>query len=140
MKKYIVDDRGLEWSYEDKEKASKKATELGTKVTEKTVWRYYAPFYTAGTSNYREITGESLPAAIEKRFEHIIKDYNLGYAAGIKMMSAKLVKCDGYANLYIKYIPYGKLGEELAEKEQIVKIEWVTNEEFTGEHNFEINR
>jgi len=140
MKKYIVNDRGIEWSYNNKEKAMKKATELKTKVTEKTVWRYYAPFYTSGTADYREITGESLPAAIEERFERIIKDYDLGYAAGVKIVAAKLVKCDGCVSLSIKYIPYGKIREELPEKEQVVKIEGVTDEEFTGEYNFEINK
>lgn len=140
MKKYIVNDRGVEWSYNDKDKAEKKATELNAKVIEKTVWRYYAPYYSSGLANYREITGKSLPVAIEEGFERIIKEYDLGYAAGVKIVTAKLVKCNGYANLSIKYIPYGKFKEELPEKEQVVKIEWVTDEEFAGEYDFEILR
>jgi hypothetical protein len=35
MKKYIVKDRGIEWSYDNKEKAAKKAADLNTEVTEK---------------------------------------------------------------------------------------------------------
>lgn len=35
MKKYIVKYRGIEWSYDNKEKAAKKAADLNTEVTEK---------------------------------------------------------------------------------------------------------
>lgn len=35
MKKYIVKDRGIEWSYDNKEKVAKKAADLNTEVTEK---------------------------------------------------------------------------------------------------------
>ena len=59
MKHYIVDDNGMQWSFESKEKAEKKAEELGIEVREKMAWRYYAPYYTCGTSNYREITPPS---------------------------------------------------------------------------------
>lgn len=85
MKKYIVKDCGIEWSYENKEKAEKKAYELNTEVIEKTVWRYYAPYYASGTANYREITGKSLIEAVEKSFDKIMKDYDFGGVAGYKL-------------------------------------------------------
>lgn len=140
MKKYIVKDRGIEWSYDNKEKAAKKAADLNTEVTEKTVWRYYAPYYTSGTANYREITGETLIDTIEKGFDQIIKDYDFGGVSGLKLKSVKLQKEDGYANLVVDFIPLGKLGKELSEEEKAVKIEWVTDDEFQGEYDFEILR
>ena len=141
MKKYIVKDRGIERDFgENKTMASKKAVDLNTEVIERTVWRYYAPYYTSGTANYREITGESLLNAIEKNFDQIVKDYDLSGVAGIKLKSVKLQKEDGYVNLIINFIPLGKLGSELPEKRQIVKIEWVTDEEFNGEYIFELKK
>lgn len=140
MKKYIVKDRGIEWSYDNKEKAAKKATDLNTEVAEKTVWRYYAPYYTSGTANYREITGESLPDAIEKGFDRIIKDYDLGGVSGLKLKSVELQKENGYANLVIDFIPLGKLEAEFPEETKVIKIEWVTDDEFRGEYTFTLNK
>lgn len=140
MKKYIVKDRGIEWSYDDREKAIGKAGEIHGKVIEKTVWRYYAPYYTSGTANYREITGASLVETIEKTFEQIVKDYDLGGVAGLKLKSVKMQKENGYANLTIDYMPLGKLGTELPVKEKVIKIEWVDDDEFSGECVFNLNK
>lgn len=140
MKKYIVKDRGIEWSYDDKEKAVEKAKEIHGKVIEKTVWRYYAPYYTSGTANYREITGESLIETIEKTFEQIVKDYDLGGVAGLKLKSVKMQKENGYANLTIDYTPLGKLGKGLSVEEKVVKIEWVGDDEFSGEYVFNLSK
>lgn len=140
MKKYIVKDRGIEWSYENREKADKKADDLNTEVIERTVWRYYVPYYTSGTANYREITGESLPDEIEKRFDQIIKDYDLSGVAGLKLKHVKLQKENGYASLTIDFIPLGKLGAELPEETKVIKIEWVTDDEFQGEYTFTLNK
>lgn len=140
MKKYIIKDSSLEWSYDNQEKAEKKAKELNTKVIEKTVWRYYAPYYTDGTANYRKITGSSLIEAIEESFDRIIKDYDLGGVAGLRLKMVKLLSENGNTNLIIDYIPLGKLNTELPEKEKIIKIEWVTDDEFNGEYIFELKK
>lgn len=140
MKKYIVKDRGIEWGYDDKEKAIRKADEIHGKVIEKTVWRYYAPYYTSGTANYREIAGSSLIETVEKSFEQIVKDYDLGGVAGLKLKSVKIQKENGYANLTIDYMPLGKLGENSRQEEKVIKIEWVDDDEFSGEYVFNLSK
>ncbi len=140
MKKYIVKDCGIEWNYdENKERAINKAIELDTEVLEKTVWRYYAPYYTSGSANYREISGLSLVETIKESFNLIIKDCGLGGVSGLKLKSVKLSKKNGDTNLIIRYIPLGKLGIELQEEEKKIKIEWVTDDEFNGEYIFKIH-
>lgn len=141
MKHYIVDDNGMQWSFESKERAEKKAEELGTEVREKTAWRYYAPYYTCGTSNYREITGKNLCEAIEKNFDKIIKDFSLGSAAGLKLKSAKIIPNGDSAKLEIVYRPLGKLGvDDKLEKSKTVEIEWVAEGDLEEEYNFPIEK
>lgn len=141
MKHYIVDDNGMQWSFESKERAEKKAEELGTEVREKTVWRYYAPYYTCGTSDYREITGRNLCEAIEKNFDKIIKDFSLGSAAGLKLKSVKLIPNGDSAKLEIVYLPLGKLGvDDKPEKSKTVEIEWVAEGDLEEEYSFPIEK
>ena len=90
MKKYFVNDRGLNWTFDSLEKAQQKAEEIGGKVESCVFWKYYAPYYSAGTSGTREITGKNLESAITANFNQILKDYDmeglsghiLHYAAG----------------------------------------------------------
>lgn len=37
-------------------------------------------------------------------------------------------------------IPLGKLGAELPEETKVIKIEWVTDDEFQGEYTFTLNK
>mgnify|MGYP007107254150 CR=1 FL=1 len=138
MKNYYVNDRGVEWVYSSKEKAERKAAELGKKVVEKTEWRYYAPYYSISTSDYRKISGTSLASAIENNFDQIIKDFGLSGVAGYRLTSVKLVKNGDCANLIINLIPLGKLEKELAPIEKVVTIEWVTDDDLDNEYTFDL--
>ena len=126
MRQYYVDDRGLRWVFDSKGKAENKAKETGGKVESRVFWRYYAPYYTAGTSNYREITGIDLFGAIESNFNQIIKDYNMSGVAGYRLNSAELKRTDNGAELVIDLNKYGKLeqlGERASERIQIEGVE-----------------
>ena len=141
MKHYIVDDNGMQWSFKSNEKAEKMAAELGTEARETIAWRYYASYYTCGTSGYREISGKNLCEAIKNNFDKIIKDFNLGSAAGLKLKSAKLIPNGDSAKLEIVYRPLGKLGvDDKPEKSKTVEIEWVEEGDLEEEYNFPIEK
>lgn len=133
MKKYFVDDRGLKWSFDSLEKAETKAAEIGGKVESRIFWSYYAPYYTAGTSGTREITGENLKSAINANFDQILKDYDMEGLSGHVLHYVAIEKAEEGAELVIDLTKLGKMekpGEKISKRIQIegVELEDIENE------------
>lgn len=126
MKKYFVNDRGLNWTFDSLEKAQKKAAEIGGKVESRVFWSYYAPYYTAGTSGTREITGENLKSAINANFDQILKDYDLEGLSGHALHYVAIEKAEEGAELVIDLTKLGKMekpGERVSKRVQIEGVE-----------------
>lgn len=126
MKKYYVEDRGLNWTFNSLEKAEKKATEIGGKVESRIFWQYYAPYYTAGTSGTREITGKDLESAINANFDQILKDYDLEGLSGHVLHYVAMEKAEEGAELVIDLTKLGKMekpGERISKRIQIEGVE-----------------
>ena len=122
MKKYFVNDRGLNWTFDSLEKAQKKAAEIGGKVESRVFWSYYSPYYTAGTSGTREITGENLKSAINANFDQILKDYDLEGLSGHALHYVAIEKAEEGAELVIDLTKLGKMekpGERVSKRVQI---------------------
>ena len=126
MKKYFVNDRGLKWTFENEEKAQKKAEEIGGKVESCVFWKYYAPYYSAGTSGIREITGEGLESAITANFNQILKDYDMEGLSGHILHYAAIEKAEEGAEVVIELTKLGKMekpGERISKRVQIEGVE-----------------
>ena len=126
MKKYFVNDRGLKWSFDGLEKAEKKADEIGGKVESRVFWKYYAPYYSAGTSGTREITGEGLESAITANFNQILKDYDMEGLSGHILHYAAIEKAEEGAEVVIELTKLGKMekpGERISKRVQIEGVE-----------------
>lgn len=133
MKKYFVNDRGLNWSFDSLSRAEKKANEIGGKVESRVFWSYYAPYYSAGTSGTREITGEGLESAITANFNQILKDYDMEGLSGHVLHYAAIEKSEEGAELIIDLTKLGKMekpGERISKR---VQIEGVEPEDMDGE-------
>lgn len=133
MKKYFVDDHGLKWTFNNLEKAEKKAAEIGGKVESRIFWQYYAPYYTTGTSGTKEITGENLESAITANFNQILKDYDMEGLSGHILHYAALEKSESGAELIITLTKLEKMekpGEKISKRIQIegVELEDMENE------------
>lgn len=133
MRKYYVNDRGLNWTFDSLERAQKKANEIGGKVESRVFWKYYAPYYTVGTSGTREITGKDLKSAINANFDQILKDYDLEGLSGHILYYVALEKAEKGAELVIELIKLGKMekpGERISKRVQIegVELEDMENE------------
>ena len=126
MKKYFVNDRGLNWTFDSLEKAEKKADEIGGKVESRVFWSYYAPYYTAGTSGTREITGKDLESAINANFGQILKDYDMEGLSGHVLHYSAIEKSEEGAELIIDLTKLGKMekpGERISKRVQIEGVE-----------------
>ena len=126
MKKYFVNDRGLNWTFESEEKAQQKAEEIGGKVESCVFWKYYAPYYSAGTSGTREITGKKLESAITANFNQILKDYDMEGLSGHILHYAAIEKAEEGAELVIELTKLGKMekpGERISKRVQIEGVE-----------------
>lgn len=126
MKKYFVNDQGLNWNFDSLEKAEKKADEIGGKVESRVFWSYYAPYYTAGTSGTREITGKDLESAINANFDQILKDYNMEGLSGHVLHYAAIERAEEGAEVVIELTKLGKMGktgERISKRVQIEGVE-----------------
>ena len=122
MKKYYVADGGMEWVFDSLEKAKKKADEIGRKVESRVFWSYYAPYYTAGTSGTREITGKDMESAINANFDQILKDYDIEGLSGHILHYVAIEKAEEGAELIIDLTKLGKMekpGERISRRIQI---------------------
>ena len=121
MKKYFVDDHGLKWTFNNLEKAEKKAAEIGGKVESRIFWQYYAPYYT------------NLESAITANFNQILKDYDMEGLSGHILHYAALEKSESGAELIITLTKLEKIekpGEKISKRIQIegVELEDMENE------------
>ena len=141
MKEYYVEDRGIRWCFKNREKAEKKAEEINSKVTKEEFWKYFAPFYTGSTSEYRKIKGENLIAAIESNFKLIMKDNGLEGLSGYRLYSAEIRREKGEVYLIVDSQKIQKLGTPGNRYVSKIKIEGVENKDFENdEYKFEIIR
>ncbi len=119
-------------------KEIEKAAEIGGEVKGETFWKYFAPFYTISTGDYRKITGTNLVSAIETNFKTIMNDNDLNGLSGYKLNQVKLVKEDGTVYLIIdshKLQKMGMIGDRTVKK---IKIEGVESKDFKEDvHVFE---
>lgn len=123
MIKYYVNDRGINWAFDSREEAEKKAREIGGKVERRIFWRYFAPYYST-TSGIREITGKDLASAIESNFDRIIRDH-FEFGAGYHLNYAALEKTIEGAELVIDLNVLGILGTPGKRKSKRIRIEGV---------------
>jgi hypothetical protein len=114
-------------------------------------WRYWND-QARGENRYLTIAGDSLIAAIENNFDQINKNSGIYGASGCHLVAVTLEKADdNKAFLKIKAYPFstGVVGFNRDERyifnaenlrEKAIEICDVTDDEFTGFYEFELNK